>query len=86
MQSEWAAKVFGDRGDPRAKLQSLFGGAVPDSGQPPTPALVWAESVIAGDASVNRDVVAVTRLLRRAEPRLTLKSASFLAAHLVKRI
>ena len=26
MQSEWAAKIFGDKEDPRVRLQSVFGG------------------------------------------------------------
>lgn len=82
MQSVWAAKIFGDREDPRRRLQDLFGGDVPESGQPPVPALDWARAQLAGaDASEMSDVVGVTQRLRRAEPRLTLKAATFLATH-----
>ena len=84
MQSEWAAKVFGDREDPRKRLQSLFGGKVPPSGQPPEPALVWARDILAATRQTDDpEVVRVVDELRRAEPRLTLKAATFLAEHVV---
>ncbi|MDW4571634.1 hypothetical protein R8Z57_02460 [Microbacterium sp. M3] len=83
MQSEWAAKIFGDRVDPRKRLQAVFGGTVPSSGQPPETALSWARGVLAGAPSAAGDVVGATRELRRAEPRLTLKAATFLARHAV---
>lgn len=84
MQSEWAAKVFGDREDPRRRLQSIFGGEVPSSGQPPAAALKWATDLLASTHRTDaRDVVLVVRELRGAEPRLTLKAATFLAEHVV---
>lgn len=81
MQSARAAKIFGDREDPRARLVDLFGGTVPEGGQPPEPALRWAAAV----SSPDHGEVAVVRDLRRAEPRLTLRAATFLARHLVGR-
>lgn len=85
MQSEWAAKIFGDKEDPRVRLQSVFGGEVPQSGQPPRAALEWASVVLEGVPAEHRDTVTVTRALRREEPRLTLKSAIFLADHALSR-
>ena len=84
MQSEWAAKVFGDREDPRKRLKSLFGGEVPPSGQPPQPALTWARDVLASTHQTDDlEVVRVVSALRMAEPRLTLKAATFLAEHVM---
>lgn len=83
MQSTWAAKIFGDREDPRRRLQVIFGGEVPTGGQPPEPALVWARDVVPADVTERGDVVAVTKHLREAEPRLTLRAATFLATHVI---
>ncbi len=80
MQSERAAKILGDEEDPRARLVELFGGEMPAAGQPPEPALSWARTVSSGE----RDEVVVVRDLRRAEPRLTLRAATFLARHLAR--
>lgn len=81
MQSEWAAKIFGDKEDPRVRLQSVFGGEMPESGQPPKVALEWARGVAERVPDGRRDLIFVTRALRQREPRLTLKSAMFLAKH-----
>lgn len=81
MQSTWAAKIFGDREDPRKRLQVLFGGEIPAGGQPPAPALIWAHSVVPVDVVAAKDTVAATKFLRDAEPRLTLRAATFLAHH-----
>jgi len=82
MQSTRMAKVFGDREDPRVRLQALFGGALPSGGQPPQPAVVWAHEVLGrGGFAKSRDVVTKVRELRKADRRLTLKSATFLAHH-----
>lgn len=82
MQSTWAAKIFGDREDPRRRLQILFGGEIPAGGQPPAPALTWARGVVPVDVAATKDTVAATAYLRDAEPRLTLRAATFLAHHL----
>ncbi|WP_435080978.1 hypothetical protein [Clavibacter michiganensis] len=86
MQSRWAAAILGDREDPRARLHAIFGGPVARSGQPPLAALEWAERTLTEvDPARGVDPVTATRLLRRAEPRLTLKSGMFLAQHAVAR-
>lgn len=85
MQSEWAAKIFGDKEDPRVRLQSVFGGEMPDGGQPPGAALEWARLVLSEVPEEHRDTVNVTRVFRQKEPRLTLKGATFLADHALGR-
>jgi len=85
MQSERTAKVFGDTEDPRVRLQSVFGGEMPASGQPPKAALEWAALVLEEVPDERRDTANVTRALRQKEPRLTLKSAIFLADHVLSR-
>lgn len=78
--------ILGDREDPRARLHAVFGGPAATGGQPPTAALAWAERTLAeGDPAQRAEAVAATRVLRRAEPRLTLRSAAFLAEHAVAR-
>ncbi|MCS5724071.1 hypothetical protein N1028_13930 [Herbiconiux sp. CPCC 203407] len=82
MQSTMMATIFGDREDPRVRLQALFGGTLPAGGQPPRSAVVWARDVLSRSGSLDsHDTVMKIRDLRRAEKRLTLKSATFLAAH-----
>ena len=84
MQSTTAAKIFGDREDPRKRLRAIFGGELPTGGQPPEPALAWARAVLAAaPADANRDAVWATKCLRHAEPRLTLRAATFLADHAI---
>ena len=65
MHSERAAKFFGDREDPRRRLVELFGGTMPEGGQPPESALQWAAAV----SSPDHDEVAVV-LSRQAVPAL----------------
>ncbi|MDR5699667.1 hypothetical protein [Agromyces aerolatus] len=93
MQSRWSAAILGDREDPRRRLAAIFGGEVPVGGQPPVPALAWAERLIgdAGSVGVGRgdgvdvgDEMRAIRRLRQAEPRLTLKAAAFLARHALR--
>lgn len=82
MQSTRMAKVIGDSEHPRVRLRALFGGALPSGGQPPQPAVVWAHAVLSrGGFSNSRDVVTKVRELRKADGRLTLESATFLAHH-----
>ena len=82
MQSTRMATIFGDKVDPRVRLDALFGGGVPESGQPPQPAIDWARGVLRANSQGPDDVVATVRTLRRADPRLTLAAATFLATHL----
>lgn len=85
MQSKLSAAVFGDKEDPRKRLAALFGGEVPASGQPPESAMKWAADVLRqSDGSTAGDEVTAIRSLRKAEPRLTLKAASFLATHAMR--
>lgn len=82
MQSIRSAKVFGDREDPRVRLHALFGGELPAGGQPPHTALEWADATLSRAGGASRsDIVVATRELRAAEPRLTLRAATFLATH-----
>lgn len=85
MQSELAAKVFGDKEDPRQRLQSIFGGSS-DLAGPPSAAREWAKNVLdeAGVDPADHNVTAI-RCLRTAQPRLTLKASAYLVDHLSKR-
>jgi hypothetical protein len=82
MQSAWAAKIFGDREDPRVRLYVLFGGTLPAGGQPPEAALAWGHEVLdrTSDATTT-NLVEDIQNLREADSRLTLKSATYLARH-----
>jgi hypothetical protein len=79
MQSEFLAKIFGDKEDPRRRLEDIFGGVAPSAGPPPA-ARAWATTVLAraGIDPVSNDLAAIT-CLRRAQPRLTLRAATYLA-------
>ena len=86
MRSAVVAAILGDRDDPRRRLAALFGGEVPRSGQPPEVAMRWAMDVLErADPRKGNGLVASIRVLRAAEPRLTLRSARFLAAHAERR-
>ncbi|MCC2321149.1 hypothetical protein [Cellulomonas xiejunii] len=86
MPSTWRARLFGDRQDPRRRLHALFGGPEPAAGQPPVRATEWARGVLDGRGSGRPlDTTTVTRQLREAEPRLTLRAATFLAEHVTRR-
>lgn len=85
MQRSWAAKIFGDKEDPRVRLQVLLGGTPPSGGQPPESALLWATDVLRRTGNTTADVMTQVRDLRDADPRLTLKAATFLARHAHKR-
>lgn len=85
MQSELAAKIFGDKEDPRQRLQSIFGGALAVSG-PPSGALEWAKDVLA-DAGVDPadHHASAIKQLRAAQSRLTLKAAAYLVDDLARK-
>lgn len=79
MQSELAAKIFGDKEDPRRRLESIFGGPSDLSGPPPT-AREWAKNVL-HEAGVDPEGshTSAVKCLRAAQPRLTLKAAAYLS-------
>ena len=73
--------IYGDSSDPRIELEELFGS---DGAHRLAPAQEWGRGVIR-DAGLTADQqVHVIRALRRAEPRLSLKPATFLAAQLAR--
>ncbi|MFN8047937.1 MAG: hypothetical protein U0P48_05080 [Ancrocorticia sp.] len=71
--------LFGDNRDPRVELGEIFGVGVPDSGDIQPEALAWARTVV--DPTNSNEVKAIHDL-RQAEPRLGLKSATYLARRL----
>ena len=71
--------LFGDNRDPRVELGEIFGVDVPDSGEVQPEALAWARTVV---DPTNSNQVEAIRELRRAEPRLGLKSTTYLARRL----
>ena len=84
MQSWWSALIFGDREDPRKRLAAMFGGKVPQSGQPPTAALAWANELLdSPEGHGVKDEVQAVRLFRSKQPRLLLGPALFLAKHVL---
>lgn len=78
-QEKWQRSLFGDHRDPREELAEIFGAAVPKSGDIQPEALGWARDQV--DAGTVSQVEAV-KTLREAEPRLGLKSATYLAERL----
>ncbi|RJT88034.1 hypothetical protein D6T64_11625 [Cryobacterium melibiosiphilum] len=79
MRSEFLAQIFGDRVDPRLRLEKIFGGTSTAAG-PPTPARAWAVRIL-DEAGIDPalDELAAIRCLLAAEPRLTLRPAVYLA-------
>lgn len=79
MQSELMGKIFGDKEDPRRRLQEIFGSDSPSAGPPPA-AREWAATVLAqaGIDPATAELAAI-KCLRDAQPRLTLKAAVYLA-------
>ena len=71
MQTELSAKIFGDKEDPRTRLESIFG-AHPAARE-------WAIGALTLAGVETSDTVLVIKQLRTAEPRLTLKAATYLA-------
>ncbi|KAA9089273.1 hypothetical protein [Microbacterium radiodurans] len=84
MQNRNDALIFGDREDPRRRLHAIFGGDEPASGQPPENALAWAREVLDPIIRAGGDELRAIRVLREAEPQLTLRSAVFLARHALR--
>jgi len=69
----------GDRRDPRIELREVFGetGSVD---RPDSAPVLWARGVLDSHGVAREDRVRAIRELRRAERRLGLKSATYLAA------
>jgi hypothetical protein len=82
MQSRINAKIFGDKEDPRRRIEELFG----ESADPQKTALTWAADTLreAGVDPLSSEA-AVIACLRKAEPKLTLKTASYLVSRIVSR-
>jgi hypothetical protein len=82
MQPEWVAKIVGDWEDPRRRLETLFGEPPASSGPQPA-ARRWASDVLhQGNIDPDRQQAAAIRLLRKNEPRLTLKTATYLVRNM----
>lgn len=78
MQSEFAAKIFGDREDPHVRLQQMFDDFSTTMGAPPS-ARTWTADVLKKQKlDPKTDPDAAVAALRRAYPRLTNKVARFL--------
>lgn len=84
MQSHWSTVIFGDREDPCTRLEDIFGEVSPVVG-PPAAAREWATRTLheAGLTEGCAELAAI-RCLRSAEPRLTLRTAEYLAEHAVR--
>lgn len=79
MQSELSAIIFGDREDPRRRLESIFGGRSTSTGPPPA-AREWAKNVLdAAGLDPAKSPIEAIKCLRRAHPRLKLGPAKYLA-------
>jgi len=78
MQSELAAKIFGDRADPSERLQQLFDDHSTTMGAPPS-AREWTAKVLR-DRKIDPRTAPEDAVLalRRAYPRLTTKAARYL--------
>lgn len=79
MQQKWERQLFGDHRDPREELATIFDAAIPTSGDMQPEALKWARGRI--DVGAMSQVEAI-KALREEEPRLGLKTATYL----VKRV
>lgn len=78
MQSELAAKIFGDREDPSARLQEMFDDRSTTMGAPPS-AREWTTKVLR-DRRIDPKTAPENAVvaLRQAYPRLTTKVARYL--------
>lgn len=72
--------LSGDRRDPREELAEIFDVPVPASGSVQPEAVEWARSHLDGEGMTQVEAI---RILRTAEPRLGLKTATYLAAKVV---
>lgn len=74
-QQKWERQLFGDHRDPREELATIFDAAIPASGDAQPEALEWARSRIDTGAMSQLEAI---KVLREAEPRLGLKTATYL--------
>ena len=78
MQSDLSAIIFGDKEDPRCRLESIFGGRSTSAGPPPA-AREWAKNVLdAAGLDPAKSPIEAIKCLRMAHPRLTLGTAKYL--------
>ena len=79
MQSEFSAKIFGDKEDPRRRWESIFG-ALSTSAGPPPAAREWARKILdAAGLDPAESPIEAIKCLRIAQPRLTPRAANYLA-------
>jgi len=78
MQSEFAAKIFGDRENPHVRLQKMFDDYSTTMGAPPS-AREWTAQVLKKRGVDPRtDPDKAVTALRKAYPKLTAKAARYL--------
>lgn len=75
-EGKWQRLLLGDHRDPREELAEIFGAAIPHSGDTQPEALDWARNQLGSD---REDQLEAVKKLREAEPRLSLKTATYLA-------
>ena len=78
MQSELAAKIFGDREDPHVRLQRIFDDFSTTMGAPPAARAWTAEVLDKRSIDPRTDPDAAVHALRQAYPRLTSKVARYI--------
>lgn len=76
--------LIGDRRDPREELAEIFHTEVPRSADAPPAAIDWARTTLTAASIDTTSVVAAIAALRKAEPKLGLKSATYLAERLAR--
>lgn len=78
MQSEFAAKIFGDREDPHVRLQQLFNDYSTTMGAPPSARTWTAEVLKKRKIDPRTDPEQAVAALRQAYPKLNAKVARYL--------
>ena len=78
MQSEFAAKIFGDREDPHVRLQQLFDDFSTTMGAPPSARTWTAEVLKKRKIDPRTDPEQAVTALRQAYPKLNAKVARYL--------